>query len=325
MGDILDQLLSDPDTETGFSLVAGGSLRIDELPEHRIELHVFETSDAAGAFVSGLTLAGNKNSLAWTWQPKTRDSNRAVIVARLDQARPAGDSLAEIVPVIAHDEAQYDRDERQSSLKRIEERDRQWHAQVEAKTQSLRTALEAAGHSVTQYGANWVRTGYQTFSIEDGVYTARCGDQHEGSDHEVRFRYGEAAAAAGVAYDPEEHDFSAGPFDGPQEAAASVNRLREAVQLAKEMRKAAWHAAFVASMKITASRRRFLTAAAEGGISITYHRAQLRAYAGNEIVGPSEFQKLVKVGWIREDSRHSANITAEGLNVLASAVRKQAA
>ncbi len=74
------RLFLSPATDTGLSALSGAEIEdAYALPDCQVELHTFRSSDAAGAFVAGLELAGSRNALAWTWQPGAdQHANRTV-------------------------------------------------------------------------------------------------------------------------------------------------------------------------------------------------------------------------------------------------------
>jgi hypothetical protein len=300
---ILDELKRDRSTDTGLSLVDGDPINsVGDLPEHAVEIHVLGDASLASAFVDGLRVAGTRNALVWTWQAGDLSANRTVIVARLDEPRPDAETWRDAVKVVEHARSSLDSDTiSRHNKESIEQRDREYEA-LRAKTLPIRQAAEAAGLKVTGIFSGCVRTNEIDISFGDAGFSTRIMYIERPltlTGEKIDAIFAESAAACGVKYDTEEREFAAGPFASLDDAIASAASFRAAEAACKKAFKAEYDAAFVASMRMTPSRRRFLAAGAEHGFRLRSVRCSTSAWAGPHKAGPSEYHALVRIGWIR--------------------------
>ena len=302
-----------PNTATGLSVLSGSAIDdVSDLPDCQVELHTFRSADAAGAFVAGLDLAGSRNALAWTWQPgPDQQANRTVIVLRLDEPRPEATNIEVAIRLVGHNETCHESTAQAAAMEKLQERRRHDDAEARAGTASLRAAGKVAGFETYGFASDWVRMGPGIVSFERDGMVVSVADGHEGNDPSVRDRYAELAPPD-ARYDPQERCFVSRPLNNDAEVVRTLRSFQEAVLACAQLRKEAWHATFVASMKMTTPRRRFLSAAAEGGISLAYRRNNLQASAGSLVIGATEFSMLERVGWIRRDGMR-ALVTDDGL------------
>lgn len=308
-------ILRDRSSATGLSLLSGDPIqRVDDLPDFKIELHRFRGSDAAGAFVAGLEIAASRNTLAWTWDKGSdSEANKTVILARLDERRPDAVTVREALAEIRHDDSSYDQEAQRAAMARHWSRQQEDSQRADERTSELRKVAKAAGYSIHGYGQDWVRIGPALVSMTKDSLVVSMDDEHNDSTNEaLRARYHEAAGD-GFRYDPKELQFVSSPIRGEVEALAVIRAMEGAVARCAEIRKEAWRAAFVARMKMTGPRRRFLSAGCESGIHIsTGPRNSFGAYAGGIKVGQAEFNDLVMVGWI-ERRGMKAVVTEAGM------------
>ena len=299
---------------TGLSRQAGDPVTApDGLPDHRVEIHVFRNGDAASAFVDGLALAGNPNKLAFDHEHGSEDDNRTVLVARLDEPRPPGTSLADCLPVIRHEALDLDHRARQEAMRRIVAR-RDEGARVQAgRTQGLREAFAAAGLAFQDAHGGWVRTDLATFQPTDKGIEAEFRDAEDHGDPPVIRERAEAAAReAGFRPLPGHGEYEGGPYADPAAAVAAQVAFAGLCEAIVAIRKEEYQRAFMARMRATPSRRRFLAAAAEEGLAIWNHRGNLQGTAGGVTVKATEFLALERAGWIRRIDRTRAEVTPEG-------------
>lgn len=297
-------------TATGLSVVDGEPVPAGGLPDHRVEVHAFRSSDAAGAFAAGLALAGSRNDLAWTWETGTADGNKTVIVTVLSQPRA--------LEFVAHDETARDSDVMRASMDRIQAQRATDAERARIVTAPLREAAIAAGHAIHGFAGDWVRFGPVTAILSEGGYALSAGDGHEG-DEAIRSSY-EQACAPGVAYDAAERDFTAGPAATPAQAIEATRAIEASIAGAAQMRKTAWHERFMASMTMRGARLRFMRAAAEGGIRLEWHRGSQSGHAGGVKAGASEIADLVRAGWIEKDGGRAV-VTAKGRAAIPDAAK----
>mgnify|MGYP001037996562 CR=1 FL=1 len=307
------RLFLSPATDTGLSALSGAEIEdAYALPDCQVELHTFRSSDAAGAFVAGLELAGSRNALAWTWQPGAdQHANRTVVVLRLDEPRPSTRDVESAVRQIGHDQVHYESTAQAASMEALHARRREADTEASRRTSSLRAAGKVAGFEIYGFASDWVRMGPGIVSFERDGMVVSVADGHEGNDPSVRDRYAQLVPPD-ARYDPQEHCFISRPLNNDAEVVRTLRAFQEAVLACAVLRKEAWHASFVASMKMTGPRRRFLSAAAESGISLAYRRNNLQATAGGLVIGATEFSMLERVGWIRRDGMR-ALVTDDGL------------
>lgn len=302
-----------PNTATGLSVLSGSVIEdVSDLPDCQVELHAFRSSDAAGAFVAGLELAGSRNALAWTWQPGAdQHANRTVVVLRLDEPRPSTRDVESAVRQVGHDQVRHESTAQAASMEALQARRREADAEANRRTASLRAAGKVAGFEIYGFASDWVRMGPGIVSFEREGMVVSVADGHEGNDPSVRDRYGELAPPD-AGYDAQEHCFVSRPLNNDAEVIRTLRAFQDAVLACAILRKEAWHAAFVASMKMSPPRRRFISAASENGVVLAYRRNNLQASAGGLVIGATEFSMLERVGWIRRDGM-TASVTDEGL------------
>lgn len=307
------RILRNRDSATGLSRLSGEPIeRVSDLPEHRVEIHAFVDAEAAAAFVAGLGIAGNPNRIAWTWEPGDSEANRTVLVARLDEPRPDGATVAECLPRIGHGRTGHDSRAHGEAMARIHaERDRAERAGAE-RLAPLRGALRDAGIEMHRHGNDWIAAGEATFHLRpDGI---RC-EFHDHDDHgdaeAIVEACREAALASGFRRTDGRGEYLGGPYASPSEACAAAAAFHALLPRFEGIRKAARHEAFMAGMKVTAARRRFLAAAIENGATLWNQRGNPQARAGGETIKASEIQQLKRAGWLREEGR-SLMVTPEG-------------
>ena len=309
------KLFRNPEAPTGLSLASGSPVAgPGDLPDHRVEIHVFKDGDTAVAFMAGLELAGNPNSLAWSHEPGDESANRTVLVARLDEPRPEGATLDECLPVRSHARTDHDLHAREAAMRRLQAERSEAYARERAITEPLREALRAAGIRVEDPGNGWVRTDLATFEMTPSGIQAEFEDLDDHGDPEpIRARSDEAAAAAGFRRTDAMREYAGGPYPGPAEAVAAHAAFAVLCAAIAEIRKDEHQKSFMARMRVTPARRRFLTAAAEAGISLSTRRNHLEARAGGNVAKATEFGELKRAGWIRQVDRFTAEVTTEGL------------
>lgn len=301
-------LHADASTSTGLGLSGDRPLDQAELPDARVELHLFKSSDAAGAFAAGLALA-KRNDMAWTWQVGTRDGNKAVIVTIASEPR----SYA----VVRHDHAAIDEAEHRRAMDEIHRRRKAEEEAAQAATAPLRKAGAAAGLMLYGSGRDWVRLDGVLVSMGPDGNTLSADDEHHGSDDEARRRYGDACAT-GVSYDPAERAFTAGPVAGVDGTIAAVKAVKASVEAAARLRKQLWHERFMASMALSGARLRFMRAAADHGIAFGWSRGNCKGRSGGLEIGATEAERLTRAGWIARDGL-AGSVTEAGLAAIAEA------
>lgn len=296
------EMFQDRSTSTGLSLIGSEPIAPSEMPGHRIEIHLFRSADAAGAFAAGLALA-RRNDLRWTWQTGTLDGNKAVIVAI--------ESEPKALEVIHHDHGAVDAEARRRTMDEIH-RQRRLREEAEAiATAPLREAGKAEGLMLYGHGPNWTRLDGVLIEMTAQGHVLSADDEHQGSDDEARTRYGEACTP-GVTYDAEERAFKAGPVASTDDAIAAVKAIKASVEAAAQLRKEIWHARFMASMTLTGPRLKFMRAAAEHGIAFGWSRGNCKGRAGGLEIGATETERLIRAGWIARDGL-TGHVTEAGV------------
>lgn len=240
-------LYRDPMSTTGVVLEPGPGrteiTAVEQLPEHRIEVHGFWTNDAAIFFCQGIETAGG-NQVAFHRVPES-DLGRCVVVAHLTEDRPAdAGTLDEAVAFVEHrpsgEQARIIARHTEVSVRqRIrDEQDRR------AKAQPVLDLLAAAGVSA-RYDGNMSLVlrapcgtkdalgGEATVDMvpgKDGLWTV--GDDlfaqngaFEGSRTDPRLLL--VFERHGAVYDPDSMEFSfpAVPTEGLAEAVRRIARL----------------------------------------------------------------------------------------------------
>jgi hypothetical protein len=96
----------DPSDATGISLIPGPGRtvaeRVSELPAHRLEVHIWQASSQAMAFIDGIKLVGGNRISCRRHSDLDLNTNRLVIVAHFSEDRPDVATVAEAVPFITH-------------------------------------------------------------------------------------------------------------------------------------------------------------------------------------------------------------------------------
>ena len=322
--DVLTRLRRNYMSATGLSLVEGDILADPtQLPEHLVEVHVFEDANMAQAFVEGLRYA-SANGVAWTWEPGRETGNRCVLTARFAEDRPAGCSLSEAIPVIEHGRNDWDaRDRAEKDKERRAEDERRREASHRL-MQPLRAAMAAAGLHVAEGAQTWVRCGGSGATIQlaaDGSYEIDCVphlNRREG-DEPLMERYAAHAADHGVVFDPRELELRCPRAATPDEAAAAARLVGDVEAGFASIAKAYWQERFMETMTVTPRIRAFLEGVARGEAVVDIVRRNPQIRAGGVLMKRSDIGRLVSAGWL--DTNHAyfpseAAITQAGLEAI---------
>jgi hypothetical protein len=300
---------------TGLSSCEGEPVRVpSDLPDHRIEIHRFTDENGASAFVAGLSLAGNPNKIAWDHETGTREQNRSVIVAKLDEPRPEGSDLAACLVVVEHRRGGHDQRDFEASMRRIHAERDAGCAAARERTAALRSACEAAGIRFEDASGGWVRTDHATFEPGGGSVRASFAEHDRLEETQtIAARKAEAAQAAGFRPGEGRGEYEGGPYPDAASAVAAHLSFGKLCETFDAIRKEEWQKAFMAGMRMTPSRKRFLAAAVERGrIELYRHRNNLRASAGGIEVKAGEYGDLLRAGWIESTGPHEAQVTPAG-------------
>lgn len=309
-----------PGSRTGLSALGGEALAgADGLPDYRVEIHVFRGADMAAAFVAGLEAAGLGNAMAYDWEPETTDSNRTVVLAKFDEPR-ADEGLA----VVSHGATGHDTAAYRKSMDRIMADRASAYAVQDTEAAHVRNLLGPLHAEAVSKGPGWYRClvdgGCAVFlgwKDKDGPFRIEleCSKLYEGN-YDVKDLVGRMAGEAGFGVDHYDHclnaeDVSAG------EVVASIRAMAGIVAAALEEKARLVHERFMANMRMTASRRKFLEAGQRDGIGLFVRRANRRAFAGGIEIGASEINELVRAGWIESGDR-GYRVTDKGAAALAA-------
>jgi len=317
------EIFRDRENRTGLSVAGGEAIEdVSQLPEFRIEVHVFINADAASAFVSGIELAGIGNNLVYDWQTGELGSNRTVIVGRLDEMRPDG-NLEEAVRIVCHKPSGLDG---KAISDHLEQRSRQLRAEEERERKEAAVvgqALAELNLSGWETGRGWCR-----FTIGNAIGVSVSWSKLKGPFKvEVAIDdllQGYIDVSADLASVAEKHGYRLDKFDaclvdeGVPDLALLGERLGKVatvLEACRTRREKVYHEDFVIKTKMTASRRRFLEVAHRFGIS-RFHkpRSGARFKAGDLEIGQAEISTLLKVGWIEENGR-GYSVTPKGIEV----------
>lgn len=304
---------------TGLSALEGTPLAdVSQLPPFLVEIHVFQNAMASQAFVSGMEAAGVGNNMVYDRNPGTLNSNRCVLVGRLDELRPAGRTVEEAVPVHVHQPMKEDG----AAIKRgLDETIRQRERDCAEQAKDCAPIREAFGGAVSNetWGRGWYRC-----TLQDGLHLTfmwpstggpydlclSCNEAVEGV-LDVGAAIQAEAEARGISYDMDDREFRKTGVPA-SELLEWTARMAAAEKACLEIRMAAYRADFVSKTKMTAARKRFLKGGAEHGISAFVNRGSNKARAGGEEIGATEINILEKMGWIERSGR-GFKVAAEGL------------
>jgi hypothetical protein len=298
------ELYRNSSSETGLSVLGGSAIEnSDDLPGHRIEIHVFRDGALAEAFVSGMHVVGLGNSVAVTHEAGTLSSNRIVIVAKFDEPAVKGDRP---VLLIEHTASKADSEAISAGQKIQFEQDRMRHDQDVKDRAALVAMLETAGFSKFTFAHGWLRwdEGFlATWRDAGGPFKLTKEDWHltQGIIDGVAVAK-EIADREGIVFERDECRFVLNDLPDEKAVLAGVERLRSLssecvahkAKLAREQ--------FVASVKLTPSRRRFLKAGLEMGVKRHINRGNLKARAGAFEIGQTEINTLVQIGWMSDEN-----------------------
>lgn len=325
--DVLSRLRRNYMSATGLSLVEGEAVADpSQLPEHLVEIHVFEDANRAQSFVDGLRYA-SANGIAWTWEPGREVGNRCVLTARFAEDRPSGATLAEAVPVIGHARNDWDARHRAASDKERSLDEERRREADRVRMRPLREALAEAGIAVGEGALNWVRCKGSCVTIQlvgDAVYEIDCDlhvNRREG-DGPLMERYGAYAAEHGVVFEPGSLELRCASVATPAEAAAAARRIEEVLAGFGPIEKAYWHERFMETMAATPRIRAFLEGVARGEARIDVVRRNLQIRAGGILMKRSEIGRLVAAGWLASDDDYfprEVGVTEAGLAAIGQA------
>ncbi|GJD87746.1 hypothetical protein BHAOGJBA_1251 [Methylobacterium hispanicum] len=322
--DVLNRLRRNRMSATGLSFVEGEL--VDDparLPEHLVEIHVFDDANRAQAFVDGLRYA-SANGVAWTWEPGGEVGNRCVLTARFAEDRPPGGTLSETVPVIEHARNDWDaRDRAERDRERRVDQERRREAEMRL-MQPLRAAMAEIGLGVAEGAQTWVRCSGSGSTIQlaaDGWYEIDC-DAHlnrRDGDDPLMLRYVAHAAENGVVFDPEQLELRCARVFAPAEAAAAARLLGEVQADFGPIAKAYWHERFMETMIVTPRIRAFLEGVERGEASIDIVRRNPQIRAGGVVMKRGDISRLAAAGWIDTDHAHfpsAVGITPAGVEAI---------
>ena len=322
--DVLSRLRRNYMSATGLSLVEGEAVADpSQLPEHLVEIHVFEDANRAQSFVDGLRYA-SANGIAWTWEPGREIGNRCVLTARFAEDRPSGATLADAVPVIGHARNDWDARHRAESDKERRLDDERRREADRVRMRPLREAFAEAGIAVGEGALNWVRcksSGVTIQFVGDAVYEIDCDlhvNRREG-DGPLMERYAAYAAEHGIVFDPGSLELRCASIAAPAEASAAVRRMEEVLAGFGPLEKAYWHERFMETMSATPRIRAFLEGVAQGEARIDIVRRNLQIRAGGILMKRSEIARLVSAGWLASDDDYfprEVGVTEAGLTAI---------
>jgi hypothetical protein len=326
-------LLRNPQSATGLSFVEGEPVvRVADLPEHNVEVHVFVDADRAQCFVDGLSFA-KANGIAWTWEPGRELGNRCVLTARLWEDRTAGETISEAVGLVHHARNDWDSRARADRDKERAAEEAASRAAYRIRMNPLRDACRDAGVKVEEAALDWMRVfaGRAVIRHVDGErYEVECDAsivRREGDDALIA-EYVAHAAAGGFPLDPRRLlNFVSVEVEGAAEAVATARRMIEIDDAFAGIAKRYWHARFMETMRVTPNIRRFLAGAAKDGVSIGIVRRNPQAKAGGVLLRRTEIGRLVRAGWITSNHEYyptkievtEAGLAAAGLSRAAAA------
>jgi hypothetical protein len=308
---------SDP---VGLSMRDGDPvLTVDDLPGHRVVAHVFRGADEASAFVAGLKVMFSRNTMGYSWQVGDLAANRVVFVAYFDEPRPDVEHPMDAIEIVGYEATGHDSRAIAEGTRRSQEQNRRLSERNEEKAKVVQKPLEEAGFKM-----GWSYSRSFRFSNDEDYYD--CSWSDEGGPYSVSKNISylsnhdettarivkEVCARHGLSYDGVRDQVTVEAIPGPEGLPASVVLLEAAKKEWDELRLAEYERIFRASMKMTASRRRFLTGAAIGSIYSYVNRRDHHLTAGGVDITRTEIAALKRMRWIAEIDRHVWEITDEG-------------
>jgi hypothetical protein len=318
------QLRRSMGSATGLSFVDGDPIEsVSDLPPYKIEVYRFTNGREAQAFVFGVGVAGLTNTVACTWEPGTSNTvhNKSVIVAFLQEEVEADTPLSERLAVKAFKGNSWDSKAISRTVDESNQRNAENSRKAAEKEAETFAPLYAIGFKKTDawFGDKYSNPAGVTFDIDwpqghdEGPYTVtkHCPELRQGS-LDVTKEIDEAIAGTGCKFKNSlRNDITVENVSTVEEIPAVVDLITAALDKVEAAKKAAWRAQLERRVKLTPTRRKFLTAAADSGIRQTYHRGDTSLYAGGIKAGRTEMHDLLSIGWI-ETCDHGYQISAAG-------------
>lgn len=301
-------VLRDPSTPAGLSLVMGEPVKgIEDLPLFKVVVRVFQNAAQAEAFTLGMDISGQTNKIAYTWQEGDSIANRTVFVGLLQEEVSADCPFEDRVEIIDYRTNGMDGRAMQRFYDKAAEERAADQARLVAETDARFAPLAPQGFKLLERYTGTMRIkspAGETVTLKynaasDGPYSVSISscELSQGSVDVRPTLDAEIAKTRCVFGELHEHMRieNVASIDGVSEAVAELERTKKELEAAKS---AYWQAEFVKKTKMTAARKRFLDQMLKYGSYEYSRRSNHRVRAGTEDIGVTEFNTLLRVGWI---------------------------
>lgn len=300
------QLYIDRENRTGVSVLSGAPISdVRDMPPYMLELWAFSSDHEASIFIAGLEAAGTGNNLVYDRNLGDTESNRVVIVGRMDEEVQFDAPFESRVRMmgVARINADTEARRRYSEKNTQEwlERERQERAETTAVLESIGYGIDHA----SRWGRQWARIGSRresfaiTWERTEGPFTLRANVEELGQGFlDIRPRMEEMAAQYGCQIDEEWSLTSKDPIPDSDALRAGIAVLTGLVNDLHEESSRIYHANFVAKTKMTAKWARMILVGREEGIRTSVVRRMERARCGGDEIGRTDIHTLLNVGWL---------------------------
>ena len=318
------------ENRTGVSVRSGEPIAdVRDLPPYKLEIWAFGNDHEASIFIAGLEAAGTGNAIVHDRNLGSIDTNRIVIVGRMDQEVAADAPFDERVSMMGVERINADSD----SIRLTNERNSQeWRAAAERELAEMHAVMDAIGAApdyAARWGKQWARVGKdrdESFSINwksvTGPFelTASLEELAQGF-LDVRPQMEAMAAQYGCEIDDAWELSFKDPIEDAYALRAAIAVLRGLVKDFHEERARLYREDFVARTKMTAKWAKMIIAGRETGIRTTTVRRMERASIDGADIGRTDIHTLLSVGWVE---RGGAGLmpTSAGLEAAATKLGK---
>jgi hypothetical protein len=301
------QLYINRENRTGVSVLSGSPISdVSDMPPYMLEIWAFSSDHEASIFIAGLEAAGTGNNLVYDRNLGQTDSNRIVIVGRMDEEVPFDASFDSRVRMQSVARISADSD----SIRRTHEKNSQEWRERELHERAETTAiLESIGHGIdyaSRWGRQWARVGKgrrESFTITwegaEGPFTLNADVEELGQGFiDIRPQMEEMAGQYGCSIDEAWALTFKYPIQDADALRAGIAVLTGLVNDLHEESLRIYHANFVAKTKMTAKWARMIIVGREDGIRTSVVRRMERARCGGDEIGRTDIHTLLGVGWL---------------------------
>lgn len=301
------QLYINRENRTGVSVLSGAPISdVRDMPPYMLEIWAFSSDHEASIFIAGLEAAGTGNNLVYDRNLGETESNRMVIVGRMDEEVPCDAAFESRVRMMGVARINADTDARRRTS---EKNTQDWIERERHERAETTAVLEKIGYGIDQasrWGRQWARVSKgprESFAITwestEGPFSLRSNVEEFGQGFlDIRPQLEEMAAQYGCQIDDEWSLTLKDPILDPDALRAGIAVLTGLVNDLHEESSRIYRADFVAKTKMTAKWARMILAGREDGIRTSVVRRMERARYGGDEIGRTDIHTLLSVGWL---------------------------